>query len=157
MITMITVAACKGPLSEQPKAPTRDRVVASSNSIGIPYDRLVLFRHHDRLMALELSTRTQLGDTISYRWHRADERDSFAPGAVESGEGETAERPSTGRIILPGPLTLEWSRGSTGMGWLYWPAGDSDLAVYSRPFQRLADIDPRRAGGRWLSREALEK
>jgi hypothetical protein len=153
LIAAISLTACKGPLPKRPQIPTRDRVVASTNSIGIPYDRIVLLRYRDRLLALEVSARTELGDNIRYLWYSVDERDGFGSELVESGEGETAERPFTGRITLPGPLTLEWSRGSTGMGWLYWPKGDVDLAVYSRSFERLADIEAQRGGGRWLSRD----
>jgi hypothetical protein len=154
VLALIAAVGCGKAPSTQPETPTRDRVVASSSSIGVPYDRLVLLRYGDHLLALELSARTQLGDNISYRWHLADDEGAFAPGVTTSGEGETAERPSTGRISLPGPLKLEWSRGSTEMGWLYWPRAAPDLAVYSRPFQRLADIGARPSGGDWLSRDA---
>jgi len=152
-------AACdRTPPTQPPPRPTADQLAATPNAVGIPYDRYVVIRSGERLIALHVTALSPLGDRVSYRWYLGDGDGRFArPEALERGEGEAVERPHTGHIALPGPLTLSWSRGSTGFGWLYWPDAVGDFAVYSRPFARLADADPDREEGRWLTRDMFRR
>lgn len=152
-------AACDRPATApQPALPTADTLAATSNAVGIPYGRYLLIRRGEHLIALHLTAVSPLGDRVAYRWYLADGDGRFSrPEALEHGDGEAVEHPYTGRITLPGPLTLDWSRGSQEFGWLYWPEGSGDYAVYSRPVAELADADPGRDGGRWLMRDEFRR
>ena len=152
-------AACdRAATTPRPALPTADTLAATPNAVGIPYGRYLLIRRDERLIALHLTALTPLGDRVAYRWHLAGGGGLFSrPEALEHGDGEAVEQPYTGRITLPGPLTLDWSRGSQEFGWLYWPEGSGDYAVYSRPFIALADADPGRDGGRWLTRDMFRR
>jgi hypothetical protein len=152
-------AACDHPATEPtPAQPTPDSLAATPNAVGVPYDQYLLIRRGERLIALQLTAVTPLGDRVAYRWYVAGSDRRFArPKSLEMGGGEAVERPYTGRITLPGSLTLDWSRGSREFGWLYWPEGSGDYAVYSRPFTELADADPDRDTGRWLDREMFRR
>ena len=152
-------AACNRPATEsQPPLPTADRLAATPNAVGIPYDRYILIRQNERRIALHATALSPLGDRVSYRWYLADADGRFLrPEVLEQGAGETVERPYTGRITLPGPVTLDWSRGSTAFGWLYWPEDAGDYAVYSRSFADLADVAAGRDDGRWLTRDMFRR
>jgi len=148
-------ASCnRAPAPPQRVLPSAEQLVATPNAVGIPYDRYLLIRRDDRRIALHVTALSPLGDRVSYRWYLADGDGRFSRAeALEQGAGETVEHPYTGRIFLPGPLHLDWSRGSTTFGWLYWPEGGGDYAVYSQPFAELADVATGRDGGRWLTRD----
>jgi hypothetical protein len=138
-------AACSRPPTVPPPA------LPTANS-------LAAIRRHERLIALHLNALSPLGDRVAYRWYVAGPDGRFArPESLEQGGGEALERPYTGRIALPGQLTLDWSRGSTEFGWLYWPEGSGDYAVYSRPFAELADASPGHDGGCWLTRDMFRR
>ena len=153
------VAACgRAPTVPRPALPTADSLAATPNAVGVPYGRFLLVRRDERLIALHLTALSPLGDRVAYRWYVAGPGGRFArPESLEQGGGEALERPYTGRISLPGPLTLDWSRGSKEFGWLYWPEGSGDYAVYSRPFAELADTAAGRDDGRWLTRDEFRK
>ena len=152
-------ASCKRPpAAPQRVLPSAEQLAATPNAVGIPYDCYLLIRRDDRRIALHVAAVSPLGDRVSYRWYLADGDGRFSrPEALEQGAGETVEHPYTGRISLPGPLTLDWSRGSTTFGWLYWPESGGDYAVYSRPFAELADAAAGRDGGRWLERDMFRR
>jgi hypothetical protein len=146
------------PVAPQRVLPSAEQLAATPNAVGIPYDYYLLIRRDDRRIALHVTSLSPLGDRVSYRWYLADGDGRFSqPETLEQGAGETVERPYTGRIFLPGPLHLDWSRGSTAFGWLYWPEQGGDYAVYSRPFTNLADVGAKRDGGRWLTRERFRR
>jgi hypothetical protein len=151
--------ACGRAPGELPTAqPTADTLAATPNAAGIPYGRYILIRHDGRLIALHVTAISQLGDRISFRWYAAGGDGRFtSPELLERDEGETVERPYTGRITLPGRLVLDWSRGSTEFGWLYWPEGPGDYAVYSLPFAELAGVAAGGNGGRWLTAEDFRR
>lgn len=152
-------AACdRTATAPKPALPTADTLAATPNAVGIPYGRYLLIRRGEHLIALHLTAVSPLGDRVDYRWYVAGPDGRFArPELLERGGGEAVERPYTGRITLPGRLTLDWSRGSKEFGWLYWPEGSADYAVYSRPFAELADADPGRDGGRWLEQDMFRR
>jgi len=152
-------AACDRPATApKPALPTADSLAATPNAVGVPYGRFLLVRRDERLIALHLTALSPLGDRVAYRWYVAGPDGRFArPESLEQGGGEALERPYTGRISLPGPLTLDWSRGSKEFGWLYWPEGSGDYAVYSRPFAELADTAAGRDDGRWLTRDMFRR
>jgi len=152
-------ASCKRPpAAPQRVLPSAEQLAATPNAVGIPYDCYLLIRRDDRRIALHVTALSPLGDRVSYRWYLADGDGRFSrPEALEQGAGETVEHPYTGRISLPGPLTLDWSRGSTTFGWLYWPESGGDYAVYSRPFAELADAAAGRDDGQWLTRDEFRK
>jgi hypothetical protein len=152
-------AACGRPATDpQPALPTADSLAATANAVGVPYGRYLLIRRGERLIALHLTAVSPLGDRVGYRWYVAGGDGRFArPESLEEGGGEAVEHPYTGRITLPGPLTLDWSRGSPDFGWLYWPEGSGNYAVYSRPFADLADVGARQDDGRWLTRDQFRE
>lgn len=144
---------CGGDRPASPPHPTPDRVVADSRAIGVPYDVCVLLRDGDRLLALKISSRSPLGEHISYSWEEIHRADPGSTPPVDRGRGETSEdhRQLMGRIDLPG-LSLRWSRGSSDLGWIYWPDDRQDFAVFSRTWLRPAEIDPSSRSGKWLER-----
>ena len=152
-------AACsRPPAGPEPALPSADRLTATRNAVGIPYDRFLLIRRNQRMLALHVTALSPLGDRVSYRWYLADAAGRFSgPEALEQGAGEAVERPYTGRIALPGPLNLDWSRGSTSFGWLYWPENVGEYAVYSRPFTELAEVAAGRDDGQWLKRDMFRR
>ena len=152
-------AACSRPPAGPEQAlPSADRLTATRNAVGVPYDRFLLIRRNQHLLALHVTALSPLGDRVSYRWYLADAAGRFSgPEALEQGAGEAVERPYTGRIALPGPLNLDWSRGSTSFGWLYWPENVGDYAVYSRPFTELAEVAAGRDDGQWLKRDMFRR
>jgi hypothetical protein len=162
LIALALAAALAGcdrtPPEQQQGMPTGDRLSATPNAVGIPYDRVIVIRHGDRLIALSLTASSQLGDRVDYHWVRADDSGGFSrPESLEQGTGEAIERPYTGRVALPDRLVLTWSRGSDTFGWLYWPEQPTDYAVYSRPFAALGELDGGLHDGRWLEREMFQK
>jgi len=152
-------AACNRPPAGPEQAlPSADRLTATRNAVGIPYNRFLLIRRNQHLLALHVTALSPLGDRVSYRWYLADAAGRFSgPEALEQGAGEAVERPYTGRIALPGPLNLDWSRGSTSFGWLYWPENVGDYAVYSRSFTELAEVAAGRGDGQWLKRDMFRR
>jgi hypothetical protein len=154
-----TATACsRPPAAPEPALPTVDSLAATRNAVGVPYDRYLLIRRDERRIALHVTALSPLGDRVAYRWYLADADGRFSrPAALEQGAGEAVERPYTGRIVLPGRLTLDWSRGSTSFGWLYWPENVGDYAVYSLPFTELAEVAAGRDGGRWLTRDDFRR
>ncbi len=111
----------------------------------------MLLKHKEQLIAVNIRSASGLGKKIVYDWYLADADGRFSPAeALRQGHGETTENPYTGRISIPGGLTLEWSRGSRKSGWLYWPQQGPELEVYSQPFANLNAIDQRSSAGRWL-------
>ena len=150
--------SCTREPEQQPLVlPEGDRLAATANAVGIPYDRVVVVCHRDRLIALTLGSDSQLGDRVSYHWVVADDRSLFRDAErLDQGDGETVESPHTGRIALPDRLNLNWSRGSGGFGWLYWPERVDGFAVYSRAFATVADVADGPHGGRWLTREMFQ-
>lgn len=155
---MLVLAAGLGACDRRPpeqrrQLPTAEVLSATPNAVGIPYGRVIVIRNGRRLIAVSLTASSQLGDRVSYHWYLAAEDGDFSrPDSIEQGAGEAVERPYTGRIALPDRLVLEWSRGSDGFGWLYWPERPDDYAVYSRPFADLTELGDGPRGGRWLER-----
>jgi hypothetical protein len=151
---MAFAAGCGRDRPFEPSHPTPDLVVARPQAIGIPYDRYILIRDRDRLLALKLSSDSALGEHIFYEWEEIEPL-GRGPSSHDllRGKGETAERlhDPMGRIDIP-DLSLVWSRGSRDLGWIYWPDDDREFAVYSRPWLRPAEIDPKSRAGTWLSR-----
>jgi len=156
-LTVVALAACGRPRPEYSPQPDGTHLVANDRAVGVPYDRYFLLRHGDRHTVLHIESKTQLGNKIFYRWLAAEAgARSFAVDAATGGEGETEEDPFDGRISLPG-LTLRWSRGSGATGWIYWPQGTTELEIYSRPWQHIDDVNPRRGGGKWLRESKFRK
>jgi len=149
---IVCAAGCGVDRPESTPFPAADRVVANSQAVGIPYDSYVLIKDGDRLIALKITSLSALGEHISYSWEELEYTagDQGRP-VVRRGQGETSELEHlmTGRIGIPG-LDLTWSRGSSGVGWLYWPEEDREFAVFSRPWLRPAEIDPKSRSGKWL-------
>ena len=149
---IVFAAGCGGDRPESTPLPSVDRVVANPQAVGIPYGTYVLIKDGDRLIALKITSTSVLGDQISYSWEELEHSAGNRGGpVVRRGQGETSElQPQLrGRIGLPG-LDLAWSRGSSGVGWVYWPENDRDFAVFSRPWLRPAAIDPKSRSGKWL-------
>ncbi len=152
-VLLLTLAACPGTGPEHAPYPTGEQIVANSRAFGVPYGRYILLRHDRQLLALNISSRSRLGDSISYQWW------VVTPGSptledtdLTHGGGETSEQPFEGRITLPG-LGLVWSRGSSEMGWLYWPEGDRAVSVNSSPCLDRHMVESCSRAGKWLSRE----
>jgi hypothetical protein len=134
--------------------PTGDRIAASHRNIGIPYGPYVVFRGGDRYIALRVTASNQLGNRIGYEWA------ATGPGlgefaSAEQGRGSAEESGSVARIAA-GPLLLNWSRGSGEIGWIYWPDDALGVAVCSRTFSNLEDLDLESKRLRWYTREDFE-
>jgi len=153
-VALAIATGCGGDHAPSTPNPTRDRVVANDWAVGVPYEVFVLLRDGDRLLALKINSRSPLGSEISYSWEEIRTTDRGTAPEVRRGHGETSEnnRLMTGRIAIPG-LDLQWSRGSSDLGWIYWPEGRDDFSVFSRTWLRPAEIDPNSRSGRWLSRK----
>jgi hypothetical protein len=153
VVSLLILAACPRSTPDRRRFPTERQLVASRQAIGIPYDRYIVFRYEERLFALRVTSRSPRGDHISYRWSVAEpESASFLVQGATHGEGQTTEGRYDGRIPVPG-LILVWSRGSSRLGWIYWPEGDRPLSVYSRSWQELGDIDVGDRSGKWIRRD----
>jgi hypothetical protein len=153
-VMLVLAAGCGGDRAVQPTHPTPDRVVARPQAVGVPYDRYILIKDRQRLLALKLSSDSALGEHVLYEWEEIDPSGRGSPSHdLLRGTGETAERlhDPMGRIDIP-DLSLVWSRGSRDLGWIYWPDDDREFAVYSRPWLRPAEIDPTSRAGTWLSK-----
>ena len=149
---IICAAGCGGDPPVSTPLPTVDRVVTNPQAFGVPYGTYVLIKDGDRLIALKITTASALGDHISYSWEEFEHTAGDRSGPVaRRGQGETSEMQNllTGRIAIPG-LGLTWSRGSSRVGWVYWPGDDHDFAVFSRPWMQPAEIDPKSRSGKWL-------
>lgn len=159
LVLAVAVGACnRRPPEQRRLVPTGDLLAATPNAVGVPYGRVIVLRHGEHLIAVSFTASSQLGDRISYRWYMAGNDGDFRePNSLEQGTGEAVEQPYTGRIALPGRLVLEWSRGSDGFGWLYWPERPTDYAVYSRPFVDLDELADGVRGGRWLEQEMFRE
>jgi hypothetical protein len=156
-VVTVCIAGCGHPDPTKTRLPTSESVVAYPQAIGIPYDRYILLRHGERLVALKVSARSVRGEHISYSWKeiRGGAGDDPVP-EVRAGQGVSTEESISGRIDIPG-LRLTWSRGSADLGWLYWPEGDTDFAVFSRPWLRQTEIDPNSRDGRWLEQKKYRR
>ena len=151
---VVGLSSCSRKEPEEPlDTPTPDRLAATPSAVGIPYDRHIVVRHRDRLVAVTFHAASKLGDRVRFEWIGA-EGDAFVAGSeLEHGTGGAVERTdSTGRIAIPGLPTLDWSRGSDTTGWIYWPERYDDLEIYSAAFGDVAEIDTRSGRGRWLRR-----
>ena len=153
LLAVITTACSRGTVEERLAQPTAERLAIRPSAVGVPYDRFVLVRNERRLTALRIRPDAAFGARVTYEWYLADDHGRFShDDSQRVGRGETEESPHTGRISLPGGLTVEWSRGSETSGWLYWPAQGPPMEVFSQTFADLRSIDPRRSSGRWLTR-----
>jgi hypothetical protein len=159
LAVVAALAACdRRPPEQARERPTTDGLAATANAIGVPYQSYVVIRHDGNFIALTMEAGSQLGDRVSYRWYLAEEERQFSqPDSLEHGGGEAVERPFTGRIALPDGLVLEWSRGSTAFGWLYWPQQPTEYAVFSRPYQGLSESAGGLRGGRWLTHDMFQR
>ncbi|MFV2073373.1 MAG: hypothetical protein ACC742_12075 [Thermoanaerobaculales bacterium] len=147
------LTAC-GKTEPPPQYPTKDRVAADRRAIGIPYDRFVLFRRDEQMVALRVTRASQIGDSIDYQWFAS------RPEAVDltdpiTGEGKTRESGYMGRIAA-GSMVLQWSRGSEQFGWLYWPDDRSEFAVCSLAWGSLEEADRGARGVRWYTRDQFQ-
>jgi hypothetical protein len=150
VVATATAIGCGTPPPEGHRLPTEDQVIITRQAAGIPYDRFILLRDRDRVLALAVSARSPRGDHIGYRWWVAAGDLKGPPIAwTRSGEGEASEVDFTGTIDLPG-LRLSWSRGSSALGWIYWPEDRPQFAVYSRPWSELIAVNPASGDGKWL-------
>ena len=147
------LTAC-GRIGSPPQYPTTDRVAADRRAIGIPYDRLVLLRRGEQMVALRVTWASRLGDSIDYQWF-ASRPDTANFTDPTTGEGKAQESGYTGRVAA-GSMVLAWSRGSTEFGWLYWPDDGDEFAVCSRAWGSLEEVDPEAPGVRWYTREQFE-
>jgi len=154
---MLYLTAGCGQLSgpPPPSFPTSTTVAARPRSIGVPYGPIVLLRSGEQLVALRITSASQLGEVIEVEW--------FAPPVggkdftnARHGEGTAREHRGIG-YIAAGPLNLEWSRGSAEMGWIYWPDEGTDLAACSRTWSNLDEVDPDDPDVRWYTREMFER
>jgi hypothetical protein len=149
-VGLLWFAACSRPAPGPQRFPTGSQVVANSQGVGVPYDQYILVQDSEQLIALKITARSPRGEHIAYQWSITPaESGGFRGGDVTHGEGVTSEDPYTGRITVPG-LRLDWSKGSSQMGWIYWPERGRDIGVFSRAWSRLDEIDPRLLKGRWL-------
>jgi hypothetical protein len=149
-IGLLWPAACSRRGPEPQRYPSGSNVIANSQAVGVPYGQWVLVRDSSQLVALKITARSPRGEHISYEWS-ATALDSEGFEDAAHGEGTATEEPFAGRISLPG-IRLVWSRGSSKMGWLYWPERGGEIRVFSRAWKELDDIDPGSLQGRWLKR-----
>jgi hypothetical protein len=138
-----------------PRFPNSNTVAAGPRSIGVPYGPIVLLRSGEQLVALRITSESQLGQVIEVEW--------FAPPVggkdftnAKHGGGTAREHRGIG-YIAAGPLSLEWSRGSAEMGWIYWPDENTDLAACSRAWANLDEVDPDAPDIRWYTKEMFER
>ncbi len=137
-----------------PRYPDRNTVAAGPRSIGVPYGPIVLLRSDEQLVALRITSESQLGQVIEIEWFAPPVGGKDFTNAIR-GKGTAREHRGIGHIAA-GPLRLEWSRGSAEMGWIYWPDEGTDLAACSRVWASLDEIDPDAPDVRWYTREMFE-
>ena len=154
---MLALTAGCGRASDPPppRFPDSNTVAANTRSIGVPYGPIVLLRSGDQLVAMRITSVSQLGEVVEIEW--------FAPPVggkdftnAKHGEGTAREHRGTG-YIAAGPLNLEWSRGSANMGWIYWPDESVDLAACSRAWANLDEVDPDAPDIRWYTKDMFER
>ena len=150
---MIAAQGCFGP-GPPPAKPTEERVAANSSSFGIPYGQFILIRTGDRLVALRVKEAAGIGNQIDYEWYAPEPGSSDFQNAHQR-FGTAVEGRFLGRIDA-GPLSLNWSRGSAELGWIYWPAPEVGLNVCSRTFYSLDDIDAELTRLTFYSQEMFE-
>ena len=147
------LTGCGAPI-QTPTYPTAAQVAADHRAIGIPYGRFILLRTGEQLVALRVTWASQIGEQINFEWHTpTGGQQSFIH--ANYGNGSAVEVRYVGRIAA-GPLLLNWSRGSHDMGWIYWPEDGTDLAVCSRAWANLDEVDGNAPEIRWLTREMFE-
>ncbi len=157
-VIVLPIACSRGQPEERLDFPTAERLAPRPNAVGIPYGRFLLLRYKGQLFAINIRSAGGVGERIAYDWYLADSDGDFSSAEDNrQGRGETTENPYTGRISLPGGLSLEWSRGSRRSGWLYWPRQGPELEVFSETFADLSTVDPTTRAGRWLNRPDAEK
>jgi len=154
---MLYLTAGCGQLSgpPPPSFPTSTTVAARPRSIGVPYGPIVLLRSGEQLVALRITSVSQLGEVIEVEWFAPPVGGKNFTNAMR-GEGTAREHRGIG-YIAAGPLNLEWSRGSAEMGWIYWPDEGTDLAACSRTWSNLDEVDPDDPDVRWYTREMFER
>jgi len=138
-----------------PRFPNTNTVAARPRSIGIPYGPIVLLRSGEQLVALRITSASQLGEVIEVEWFAPPNGGKDFTNA-KHGEGTAREHRGIG-YIAAGPLSLEWSRGSAEMGWIYWPDESINLAACSRAWATLDEVDPDAPDIRWFTKEMFEK
>jgi hypothetical protein len=157
LIALAALMGCDVPGPEHAKYPTSEQLVATPQAVGVPYDRFVLIRDGDRSVALRISSQSPWGELIRYEWAIAESvRADVAAEFEQRGMGQSKEDRVTGTIAVP-DLHLTWSRGSTDLGWIYWPKDGRDFRVFSRPFAELDKIDTSSKMGKWLVEEQFRK
>ena len=150
---LIAGVGCGGP-PPAPARPTAFRVAVSERSIGIPYGPVTLLRTGAELVALRVTAASRLGNAIEYEWDLAP---AGGTGFVSEthGSASTVESSGFGQVVA-GPLRFQWSRGSQDFGWIYWPVGLTDIAVCSRTWRNLEEIDLENPDIFWYTPEMFE-
>ena len=152
-VAVVLLAGC-GPSIQAPSYPTTEQVAADHRAIGIPYERVILLKSAQQLVAVRVTWASPIGEQIRYEWHSTKSGAKNFLDAL-SGDGAAKEDRFTGRIAA-GPLLLTWSRGSRDMGWIYWPEDGGEFAVCSRAWESLGEADPDAPDVRWYTREMFE-
>ena len=154
-VLSITAACGKSSGPAPPSFPDSNTVAARPRSIGVPYGPIVLLRSGEQLVALRITSVSQLGEVIEVEWFAPPVGGKDFTNAMR-GEGTAREHRGIG-YIPAGPLNLEWSRGSAEMGWIYWPDEGIDLEACSRTWANLDEVDSDAPDIRWYTKEMFEK
>lgn len=112
--------------------------VFHKNSVGLPTGPILLVKHADRYGALQAleQAKSDRGAFIRYAWwYQPDGETTFLNERTQFGHGDAGEkRPGSPPMLRIGPITLEWSVGGEGHGWVYYgpsssPSPDYELAI----------------------------
>jgi hypothetical protein len=137
-----------------PSFPDSNTVAARPRSIGVPYGPIVLLRSGEQLVALRITSLSQLGEVIEVEWFVPPVGEKDFTNAIHGG-GTAREHRGIG-YIAAGPLSLEWSHGSAELGWIYWPGESVDLEACSRVWASLDEINPDAPDIRWYTKGMFE-
>ncbi|MEJ2583301.1 MAG: hypothetical protein P8127_16990 [Acidobacteriota bacterium] len=131
VLANLLASGCNG-TPRPPEQPTLTHVAVNQRAIGIPYGAVALFKVDEELVALRVVRALEWGHAIEYEWRSAPATASRFQTS-RAGAGRTDEDGQTGAISA-GPLHMEWSRGSEGFGWFYWPEDAGGIGVSSNEF-----------------------
>ena len=154
-VLSITAACGKSSGPAPPSFPNSNTVAARPRSIGVPYGPIVLLRSGEQLVALRITSASQLGEVIEVEWFVPPVGEKDFTNAIHGG-GTAREHRGIG-YIAAGPLSLKWSHGSAEMGWIYWPGGSIDLEACSRTWANLDEINPDASDIRWYTKGMFER
>jgi len=110
--------------------------VDSTNGFGLPTGPILLVRQDGKVGALKAIDQAsdRRGKFIRYAWwFIPDGSTDFSSPDTEFGFGETGEHVSTNPQLTIGPISVTWSMGGDGLGWVYYGttsgSPDYELAI----------------------------